>query len=259
MEGGSSGMRGDRGAGQRAPGNERRAACPARRAERSARHESWVRLLSYRAQAGADPRAIGLAGTMRNNVRILTSALSLTAAVVLVGCSADTPTADPIVGGGNGATTEPAPESPTPGETETGELDPVTAAALAAIDLAEAETGGVAFELDDEDDDSAWKVDVAVGGDEIEVTVDWVGTQITATRPDGSVDSDDRRKLDHATVTIQEAIRIAAAEATGNVTDVDLSTEGGVIVWDIEFDDGPADWEIHVDAQSGEIVKAERD
>lgn len=209
----------------------------------------------------AEQGPIGLAGVMRKNTRTLTTSLAVTAAaLLLVGCAAGDPTVDPVTAGnGTGATTEPAPGGTTgTGDGAPGEVDGITAAALAAIDLAEADSGGVAFELDDEDD-SSWKIDLAVGGTEVEAVVNWAGTELLSSRDEGSVDGDDRRKLDAATVTIQEAITIAAERAGGHVTDVELSTENGVIVWDVEFDDGPDDWEIHVDVRTGEVVKAERD
>lgn len=133
------------------------------------------------------------------------------------------------------------------------ETDGQTAQAIAAINLAEQEVGGVAYELDDEDDQSGWKVDVNVDGRDYEVLVNWEGTEVIRSSADGTVDSDDIGKLQVVTLTIQEGIEAAFGEVPGHVVAVDLETENGVVVWEVEFDDNDRD--VYVNAQDGSIVK----
>lgn len=159
------------------------------------------------------------------------------------------------------ATTDASPTetgaAPTDDDTTSpadGDVDGVTAAALAAIDLAEQETGGVAYELDDEDG-GTWDIDIAVGDQDIEVLVSADGTEVLRTRDDGRVSANDLARLEVATVTIQEAIRIAVAEVSRPVEAVDLETENGVVVWEVDLEGD--DVEVYVDVTTGAVVRVE--
>lgn len=146
-----------------------------------------------------------------------------------------------------------------PGGVDASALEGQNAAAYAAIELAEQEVGGVAYELDDEDDGSAWKVDVNVDGTDHEVTVNGEGTEVISSSSDGAVDSDDLGKLQVVTLNILDALVLASEEVSGDVVAIDLNTENGVVVWEIEFEDGQIDREVYLNAQSGEVVKVEED
>ena len=195
----------------------------------------------------------------RTHARAFIVALALGGSLGLVGCSdADdsglTESAPPP------ETAQPAPES---GADDSGAernddadapLDDVTRAALAGIDLAEADSGGQAFQIDDEDDQSAWEIDINVQGEELDVLVNWGGTEIVSSMADGSVDSDTLERLGASTLTIQEAIRIAGAEASGSLEEAELDREDGVTVWEVTFGDGSSDTDVRVDAATGEVL-----
>lgn len=118
----------------------------------------------------------------------------------------------------------------------TGAVDgDLTAFALAAIDTAEAETGGVAYEIDDQDDDGTWEVDVRVDDRSVEVTVSADGRTVEGTEDD-DLDDDDRAGLDAATITLQEAIEAAVAEAGGVLDDAELKEEDGSHRWEVSLD-----------------------
>lgn len=121
----------------------------------------------------------------------------------------------------------------------------LTAIALVAIDTAEAEAGGTAYEIDDQDDDGTWEVDVRVGDRSVEVTVSADGTQVVGTEDD-DLDDDDRAALDASTITLAEAIELAVAEAGGVLDDAELEGE----------DDGrPHHWEVTVDTDRDDDVE----
>ncbi len=118
----------------------------------------------------------------------------------------------------------------------------LTAIALTAIATAEAEAGGEAYEIDDQDRDGTWEVDVRVGDGSVEVTVSAEGTEVVRTREE-TLDREDGDALDEATITLTEAIELAIDEVGGVLDDAEL--EGP--------DDGqPAHWEVSVDLDGPE-------
>lgn len=186
---------------------------------------------------------------------------SLLAVLVLSGCTGgddsetdpqatSSPTAD---AGGSGDSPSPA-ESESPAPDDAG--DELYAAALAAIDLAEQETGGIAFEIDDEDDDGSWEVHVAVGDDEIEVTVDAEATEVVSSEREDDLDDDDRRGLDQAGIGLAEAIRLAIQEYGGDapLDDAGISSDDGQAEWEVAFDD---DVEVYLDIADGSVLRVE--
>lgn len=152
------------------------------------------------------------------------------------------------------ATSAAAPSaSSAPDSTTAANPDMSMEAGYAAIALAEAEVpGGRATELDWSDDDS-WEVEVIVGDRKHEFDISADGTTITE-RDEDDADSDDVDRLASATVSLTEAIQTAMAAVPGEFDDADLSTEDGVVVWEINLDD-PDDVEVYVDASSGEVIK----
>lgn len=213
--------------------------------------------------------------------RLITRAAALSAAAVLLlaGCgdAGDTPidpvdtTQAPPADDDPGEDTTDAPaeddstdstDGPTDDDTDDGSSDTDGSAdaadhadVLSAIDLAENETGGTAFELDDADGGN-WEIEVAVGDDELDVLVNSDGSEVLAVEPDGSLDGEDRAGLEAATITIAEAIEIAAEHGTGMIDEVDLSSEGDTFVWEVEFTD---DTEVYVNVDGGEVLRVETD
>lgn len=150
---------------------------------------------------------------------------------------------------------ETATESPdeSAGDEVPANLDGQTLAAYQAIVLAERELGDRAYELDLDDD--TWVIDLNAKGVKLEAVVSLDGAEILSSSNEGSVDSDDIGKMQVATIMILEAIEISYGEVPGHVTAIDLETENGVVVWEVEFDDGDDDRDVYVNAQTGEIVK----
>lgn len=150
-------------------------------------------------------------------------------------------------------TGEATPEdTPAPADPAGGEVDDVTAAALTAIQTAESETGGIAYAIDDEDDDSRWEVEVSLDGLEVEVTLSADGTTVESTADDDDLDADERQALQDMQVTLIEGIELAYAEFGGVLDDAELDEEDGRWTWEIDL--GGANDDIHVDIMTGEIV-----
>lgn len=205
---------------------------------------------------------------MHTHKHTLIAPLVLAVALGLVGCSS--PDDSGLESTPPPETAEPAPEADDETadqdatddeatDTSDADLDDVTRAALAALDLAEAEAGGQAFHIDDEDDKTAWEVEVNAQGEEFDVVVNWAGSEVQSSTPDGAVDSDTIEKLGGSTLTIQEAIHIAGAEAQGSLEDAEIDREDSIIVWEVTFDDGTTDTDVRIDANTGEVLKVEVD
>jgi len=134
----------------------------------------------------------------------------------------------------------------------------VNRAGMAAVQRAEESVEGVAFQLDDVDDDGSWRVDVAVGPDEVEVTVSADGSEVLGSRPGGQLDDDDAAGLAAATIPLRQAIELALAEEGGALEDVELDREDGSFVWTVTVDRDGDDQDVHVDVARGEVVRVDR-
>ncbi|MGC0251654.1 PepSY domain-containing protein [Pseudactinotalea sp. Z1748] len=197
-------------------------------------------------------------------------ALGTAALLLLAGCGdTEDESLDPV----DATEAPPADDEPTDDATDEGEgteEEPAETATeestagtggdhsgvLAAIDLAESETGGTAFEVDDADGGN-WEIYVASESDEIEVLVSPDGTEVLESEREGSLDDEDRAGLEAATITISEAIEIAAEHGTGSIDDVKLDDEdGGTFAWEVTFTD---DVEVYINVADGEILRVEDD
>lgn len=118
--------------------------------------------------------------------------------------------------------------------TGSGDTADITAQALDAIAAAEEASGGVAYEIDDQEDDGSWEVDVAVDDRSVEVTVDANGTVVRT--DDDDLDDDDRAGLAAATITLTEAIELAVAEVGGHLDDAELEEDDGQHYWEVSVD-----------------------
>ncbi|ERG64085.1 MULTISPECIES: PepSY domain-containing protein [Agrococcus] len=129
--------------------------------------------------------------------------------------------------------------------------------AIAAIERAEEETGGVAYEIDNEDQDRAWEIDIADGTRQITVIVSGDGSSIVSTSDDAEeVDADDRAALDAAGITLVEALEAAADEiGEGSAfDDASLEDEGDAQAWQVSFEDGG---EVFVSIADGSILRVD--
>ena len=205
----------------------------------------------------------------------LTIALALSATLGLAACGSDDDVTGPGVSAGTTdavATAEEtgddddslASEDPATGTTEDGTggavppgAEDVTSLALAAVATAETETAGIAYEIDDQDDDGTWEVDVRAGDRSVEVTVSPDGTTVESTEED-DLDAEDRDALDAASITVVEAIEIAVGEVGGVLDDVELDEEDGPYAWEVTLDgtDSGDDVEVLVSV-TGEVLRTD--
>lgn len=186
----------------------------------------------------------------------------LAAALVLGGCSNDaqtdeTTTAATETTQTTEATTPAAPDAPEPAAT--GKGLPASAVEQALQTAATAVSNGRPFDLEIESDDGRQVVDIEVAsdGNEFEVRIDQTGTEILAQRQAGTP-SDDVAKAEAAEIDATRALQTAVErEPDATVTEIQIDTEGGVVVWQIELvrPDG-SEIEIDVDAQTGAITES---
>ncbi|MDP9822521.1 PepSY domain-containing protein [Nocardioides massiliensis] len=195
---------------------------------------------------------------MTSTRRIVPSLLALGLATALAGCGTDeepsgasSPTA-----GIESAVTEGG-SSPSDDETPADPSGSPLGQALAAVALAESETGGTAYALDRED--GGWQIDVAVDDRQVEVRTDQTGGEVLDSREDDRLDDDDRAELQAATVTLGGALEAAAAEVAGEIEDADLDEDGGTLVWQVSIRADGTEQEIHIDAKSGEVLRVDTD
>lgn len=158
-------------------------------------------------------------------------------------------------------TPEPAATTPTPASPQTPAADATehNAAALRAIATAEKAENGKAFEIDDEDDDNTWEVDVMVGDRSIEVKVSADGNTVISRDDDDDADNDDRARLDRAQITLAQAIEAALREVPGLLDDAELDDEDNRDVWEVTIDaPDNDDVDVYVSPQDGTIIKVDR-
>lgn len=134
----------------------------------------------------------------------------------------------------------------------TGQADDPAYAVIDAV--LEKHGDGIIVEVDANDDDTTWEVDVVVGEEvkELDVTADG---DITET--DRESDLEDVQKAKDAEITAQQALDTAREGRDGVTLDkMDLDDDNGTLQWEVEFDreDGSDGPEVEIDARSGEVL-----
>lgn len=164
----------------------------------------------------------------------------------------DLPTTAPAPTTRDGATGTASGEGAPPA------LDPqaVNRAALTALQRAEEAAEGVAYQLDRRDDGS-WRVDVAVGAAEVEVTVAADGSQVVSRLDRGPLDADDAAGVAAATVPARRAVETALQGDDGFVEEVELDREGAGFRWVVHLERPDDDLEVHVDVTTGEVLRVD--
>lgn len=137
----------------------------------------------------------------------------------------------------------------------TGQADDPAYAVIDAV--LEKHGDGIIVEVDANDDDTTWEVDVVVGEEvkELDVTADG---DITET--DRESDLEDVQKAKDAEITAQQALDTAREGRDGVTLDkMDLDDDNGTLQWEVEFDreDGSDGPEVEIDARSGEVLKVD--
>lgn len=76
----------------------------------------------------------------------------------------------------------------------------------------------------------------------------------------GFVDiDDDFREIPTNILTAEQAVDIAKKHAAGSVTDIDLDNDNNKAIYTIEFADGQTEYEVDIDAVTGDVVDVEKD
>lgn len=132
------------------------------------------------------------------------------------------------------------------------QVDPV----LAAIAAAEEEAGGTAYEVDDQDEDGTWEIDVSTGDRSVEVEVASDGTATAGEEED--LDDDDRAGLEAAKVDLAQAITTALEEVDGTFDEAELEKEQDAHHWKVSIDVNGDDRDVLVDVVTGK-ASPERD
>lgn len=168
--------------------------------------------------------------------------------LLLVGCgpAEEAPQSEPL----QSAPTESEPAEDQPIE---GEID-----ALRAVEIAlDAEAGTVVdLELDENDSRIIWEVGILTsGGQGLELDIDRNSGEVVK-QEDYDLSSEQRTAPE---VLINEAIGIALDAVSGSVTSAELDSEDGRVVWEMNVNDGSAEWDLEIDAATGEVVKQDQD
>lgn len=131
-----------------------------------------------------------------------------------------------------------------------------------AIDLAEQDAGGTVFEVEHEDrpdSQGVWEIEVAVDDQEMELLINFEGTEVLDSKLDGTLGDEEREGLNTAEVGVADAIRTALEEVEGTFDEAELEREGDGFVWEIEIEQGPDDTEVDIDVVSGDVVRVDAD
>lgn len=153
------------------------------------------------------------------------------------------------------ATTTSQSDSNGSGSTGSSDSNGTSVDAAVALEAAlDAKPGSYAVEVDEEDG-RAWEIALVVDGQGVAVTVDAATGEVTGER---STDLDAEQQEAPA-VTAADAIDAALAEKPGTLDSLDLDRDNGTIVWDATVIDGTQEWDIVIDASSGDILRTELD
>lgn len=190
-------------------------------------------------------------------------AVGFGAAIVLAGCSGgtgdETPTPPPtLVPAPTADGTQQPTEPPTDAAvepTQDAAAPELPLLALGAVEVALAHTPGAVVEVDHER--NQWEVVILTeDGSGVELSIDIASGEVVREESE-SLSSE---QTSAPTITASEAIEIALAEVPGELWDLDLDTENGIVVWEAEVtDEAGVNWEIYIDAETGAIVKVEQD
>lgn len=153
---------------------------------------------------------------------------------------------------------DPGPTAPTVTVTAPQDSPSAPASAVDAADALEtalnSRPGSYAVEIDAEDG-RVWEVTLVVDGQGTEVTVDASTGEVSGGRVTGL----DAGQREAPSVTAADAVDAALAGRPGVLDSLDLDREAGQIVWDATVIDGTREWDIRIDATSGEILRADLD
>lgn len=210
----------------------------------------------------------------RTRLLAATAAPLLALGLVACGDSDDDNDADDVATSPAAAASSSAPAPSTDASASASTSAPASAPApggdvlltAAAIGLA-AVDGGTVFAVD-LSDTGDWEVSVVTAdGTEQDVRVSADGATVTSGPVEDTDDADDaardqdaRLRLLDASVDLEAAVAAAAGSGSGDLTGAELDEENGVAEWEVQYgEDTPDEVTVHVDANSGDVLRTERD
>jgi uncharacterized membrane protein YkoI len=125
----------------------------------------------------------------------------------------------------------------------------------------------VEFEFDKDDRVPHYEFDIKNDSEKAEVEVDAVSGKVTITEVESLKEKLDDKVNNASTdtksseneISKAEAIKIANTVATGTVVKVELDEDNGHLSYDIELRDGNIEYDVEVDAYTGQVIEFERD
>ncbi|MDO5721851.1 MAG: PepSY domain-containing protein [Actinomycetaceae bacterium] len=155
------------------------------------------------------------------------------------------------------ATASSAPSTSQPASPEAGGPFADTASGIEAVRAAQDAGGGTVLELDREDSDRLWEVEVLEGTQKVTYYVSEDGTVTEHKRKDA--DAKDVNRV-AGVIPAADAIK-TALDALGEafLDECELDDNDGVLVWEMDFDDasGHDFAKVEVNAKTGEVTKKE--
>lgn len=85
------------------------------------------------------------------------------------------------------------------------------------------------------------------------------GKTLEVVKPTQQTKSEDKVNKTKSKLTMEEAIAIARKHATGTVKEAELEKDDGRLYYDIEIRDGQYEYEIEIDAYTGEVLDFEQE
>jgi uncharacterized membrane protein YkoI len=72
-------------------------------------------------------------------------------------------------------------------------------------------------------------------------------------------DMSTQQAVETAKISMDQAEKIALKEVDGQVTDAELDSGNGILVYELEIKQGKKEYDIEIDANTGEVLKVELD
>lgn len=121
-------------------------------------------------------------------------------------------------------------------------------------------SGGTVISIDAERNNTAWEVEIATNdGEEHKVYVSWDGKSIqsgpTAKHEDAEDKAENKHLVDGADLDYKRAAKHISDARKGTITELNLDTERGTVVWEADVHSGGTKYEVTIDASSGKVLK----
>ncbi|MGE7603275.1 PepSY domain-containing protein [Peribacillus sp. NPDC097675] len=132
-----------------------------------------------------------------------------------------------------------------------------------AIKLISGELGGEVVQVEKEWDEYPVTYDMTVKTEEgyHEVEVDAKDGKVLSQERDDDQDEDAliQEALKTAKISMEEAEKIALKQVEGQITDLEADMENGSLIYEVEIKQGPKEYDVDIDANTGKVLKMEMD